>query len=88
MAKRYNIKIGTQNYILKEDLPITFARKERLLKHPQANSFHFKSSRGRGFYWFVKSSGSSYGMTSTGKKENQLLEASYSKLLNKNDTIV
>ena len=52
MATPY-IKVGTRNFMLREDEPITISRYEKLKNHPQFNIFYFFRSN-NAYYWYVE----------------------------------
>ena len=87
MARRKHktLKVGNQHYVLREEQPINEARYQKLKTHPQFSQFIFKK-RIHAYWWYTKSNTSS-NMTTTEKEQNQLLDVSGRKLLNKKDKI-
>lgn len=82
MATPY-IKVGTRNFMLREDEPITISRYEKLKNHPQFNIFYFFRSN-NAYYWYVENAGAHSTMSTTEKEENNLLKQSYKEYLSKN----
>lgn len=80
------LKIGKQNYKLRNDIPITKKRKEMLQKHPQSQCFYFKKVGGL-YWWYVKNASAGGGFSITQKEQNKILVDSYKKVLNKKDEI-
>ena len=86
MVAKYH-KVGEQTYKLKQEQAITGARYEQLMNHPQRGYFYFtKASMGN--YWlYVTNRGDTSAMSVTEKEQNQIINESYNKRINKSKDI-
>jgi len=86
MPKSTTISVGQQKYQLREDLPISLARYNKLSTHPAFKEFYFKKSSrsSNSYWWYVKTESSQSGFSTTQREEMRLLKESYKTYLNKN----